>query len=118
MISDAHLEWLDLDGLPLMLRKTCSRIPVTPGNLFVSEAGAQTLVHLSPDDLKKVLVISALKPDDPIAGIFDLAFSTFEKRWRGKLDITTVVVSSAEQLVDAINAFDGYLMVFDGHGGH
>jgi hypothetical protein len=118
VVSDAHLEWLDLDGLPLMLRKTCSRIPVTPGNLFVSEAGAQTLVHLSPDDLKKVLVISALKPDDPIAGIFDIAFSTFEKRWRGKLDITTVVVRNAEQLVDAINAFDGYLMVFDGHGGH
>jgi CHAT domain len=118
VVSDAHLEWLDLDGLPLMLRKTCSRIPVTPGNLFVSEAGAQTLVHLSPDDLKKVLVISALRPDDPIAGLFDLAFSTFEKRWRGKLDITTVVVRNAEQLVDAINAFDGYLMVFDGHGGH
>jgi hypothetical protein len=118
VVSDAHLEWLDLDGLPLMLRKTCSRIPVTPGNLFVSEAGAQTLVHLSPDDLKRILVISALKPDDPIVGIFDLAFSTFEKRWKGKLDITTVGVRNADQLVEAINAFDGYLMVFDGHGGH
>lgn len=118
VVSDAHLEWLDLDGLPLMLRKTCTRIPVSPGNQFVSEAGAQKLVHLSPGDLRKILVISALKPDDPIAGIFDLAFSTFEKRWKGKLEITTVAVSSEDEFVNAINAFDGYMMIFDGHGGH
>ena len=118
VISDAHVEWIDLDGLPLMLRKTCTRIPVTPGNLFVSKAGAQNLVHLSPDDLKKILVISALKPDDPIAGIFELAFSTFEKRWKGKLEIKTVAVSREDEFADAINAFDGYIMVFDGHGGH
>ncbi len=100
VISDAHVEWIDLDGLPLMLRKTCTRIPVTPGNLFVSKAGAQNLVHLSPDDLKKILVISALKPDDPIAGIFELAFSTFEKRWKGKLEIKTVAVSREDECLN------------------
>uniref|UniRef100_UPI0037BFF089 CHAT domain-containing protein n=1 Tax=Devosia sp. TaxID=1871048 RepID=UPI0037BFF089 len=118
IVSDAHLEWLDLDGLPLMLRKTCSRLPVTPGNLFVSEAGALPLIHLTPGDLRKVLVVSALKPNDPIAGIFEQAFEVFGRRWQGKLDITKVTVASEKELVDAVNAFDGHILVFDGHGGH
>lgn len=118
VVSDAHLEWLDLDGLPLMLRKTCSRVPVTPGNLFVSKIGAQDTIQLSPTDLQKVLVISALKPDDPIAGIFDTAFEIFGKRWEGKLDITTNVVGSEKELVNAINTFDGHMLLFDGHGIH
>lgn len=37
IIADAHLEWLDIDGLPLVIRKNCSRIPTTPGNLFIDQ---------------------------------------------------------------------------------
>lgn len=118
IVSDAHVEWLDLDGLPLMLRKTCSRIPVTPGNLFVSVAGAQQIIHLTPSDLRKVLIINALRPDDPVSGTFKGIFEVFEERWKGKLDITTVSVANEEELVSAINAFDGCLLVFDGHGTH
>ena len=118
VVSDAHLEWLDIDGLPLMIENTCARVPVTPGNLFISQVGPQELIHLTPADLSKVLVLNALKPEDRIARLFDLAFDAFEDAWAGKLDIRTVEVASADAMVQAINAFDGQLVIFDGHGGH
>jgi hypothetical protein len=32
IVADAHLEWLDIDGLPLGIRKDVTRIPVTPAS--------------------------------------------------------------------------------------
>jgi hypothetical protein len=31
IVADAHLEWLDIDGLPLAIRKNVCRVPATPG---------------------------------------------------------------------------------------
>jgi hypothetical protein len=118
IVSDAHLEWLDVDGLPLALRKNCSRIPVTPGNLFVDHLASNKRLHLTPDDFKSVLVISALKRDDPINGIFETAFETFEPEWRKDLTVSYVTVASEADLVEALNDFDGPLVIFDGHGSH
>jgi hypothetical protein len=118
IVSDAHLEWLNVDGLPLMIQKTCSRIPVTPGNLFVEQVKGQNLIQLSPDELRKILILSALKPTDPISGLFEQALQVFGESWEGKLEITNVQVASEDDMVRAINSFDGYLLVFDGHGGH
>lgn len=118
IVSDAHLEWLDIDGLPLMIRKTCTRIPVTPGNLFVDQVGTLPIMHLTPGDLQKVLVISALKSSDPIAGIFEQAFKAFSDRWAGKLDLRIVEATSVDDFVNAVNTFDGNVLVFDGHGSH
>lgn len=118
IISDAHLEWLDLDGLPLIVRKDCSRIPVTPGNLFVNSLSAVPLIHLTPEAFSSVLVISALKRDDPIRGLFEIAFDTFEPQWRNRLTVRFVEVTSADELVTALNDFDGPMVVFDGHGSH
>ncbi|WP_441228396.1 CHAT domain-containing protein [Tardiphaga sp. 20_F10_N6_6] len=118
VVSDAHLEWIDLDGLPLFLRKDCTRIPVTPGNLFVDQLAARPIVHLTSESFKEILVISALSPDDPIRRLFRLAFETFEPRWRGKLSVKFVDVASESELVDAFNAYSGPMVIFDGHGSH
>src|SRR5882762_1222185 len=37
VISDAPLEWLRIDGLPLMIRHEMSRICTTPGNLMLQQ---------------------------------------------------------------------------------
>lgn len=118
IVSDAHLEWLDVDGLPLVIRKNCSRIPVTPGNLFVDHLASKRRLHLTPDAFKSVLVISALKRDDPITGIFETAFDTFEPLWRKNLTVTYENVASEADLVKALNDFDGPMVIFDGHGSH
>ncbi|WP_300530154.1 hypothetical protein [Maricaulis sp.] len=118
IIADAHLEWCELDGLPLALAKDTSRIPVTPGNLFVEQIGPKGPLHLTPSAFSEILIISALRRDDPIQPYFEHAFSIFGKLWRDKISIRQVEVSSEEELVEALNNYQGALVIFDGHGSH
>jgi hypothetical protein len=118
IISDAHLEWLDVDGLPLFIRKNCSRIPVTPGNLFVDHLANKRRVHLTPQDFSSVLVLNALKREDPIAGLLETAFEVFEPQWRKNLTVTYKTVTSEAELIDALNGFKGPMVIFNGHGSH
>lgn len=118
VIADAHLEWLDMDGIPLGLRYNVSRIPVTPGNLFIEILSSQPFTLLKPESFRNILVLSALPDTDRIAGIFKAAFDVFEEQWRDTLKIKFVAVTCEQELVDALNAFDGALVVFDGHGSH
>lgn len=118
IVADAHLEWLDIEGLPLGLRKNVSRIPVTPGNLFVEQTGASPPIRLVPEDFNKILLISALKRDDPINAMFESALEVSNPVWRDEISLQVVEVGSEDELVEALNAYDGPLLMFDGHGSH
>ncbi len=118
IVADAHVEWLDVDGLPLCLRKNVSRIPVTPGNLFIDQLAPLPLIRLIPESFRRILVISALKREDPIRPMFEIAFNAFGKHWHETLQVNFVEVSNADELVSALNEFDGPLVIFDGHGSH
>lgn len=118
VIADAHVEWLDVGGIPLGLRYNVSRIPVTPGNLFINTLSTPAPIHSTPEDFRDILVVSGLPEADIIAQQFKVAFEIFGKQWRDKLRIKFVRVASRQALIDAINAFEGMLMVFDGHGSH
>lgn len=118
ILSDAHIEWLDLDGLPLGLRKNTSRIPVTPGNLFVQQIGAAAPIKLTPDDFKNVLLISALKRGDPIKQMFEVALETSNPVWRDEIAVQAVEVAGENELIAALNAYGGPVLIFDGHGSH
>ena len=118
IVADAHLEWLDIDGLPLALRVNACRVPVTPGNLFINLVGPHEHIRLTPADLTNVLIITALKRDDPIRQMFEIAFDYFGNVWKDKMQIDFVDVASEEEFVAAINKFEGNIIVFDGHGAH
>lgn len=118
VIADAHIEWLDVRGIPLGLRYNVSRIPVTPGNLFIESVMAKEPLFVAPDAFRDVLVICGLEEADVIAKQFEMAFDHFGKLWHDKINLKFVRVKSRKEMVDAINAFRGMLMVFDGHGSH
>lgn len=118
IIADAHIEWLDVRGIPLGLRYNVSRIPVTPGNAFIATLSSPPPIHSTPEHFQDVLVVSGLPEADVFAQQFSIAFDTFGKQWRNKLHVKFVRVSSRRDLIDAINSFEGMLMVFDGHGSH
>lgn len=118
VIADAHIEWLDVRGIPLGLRYNVSRIPVTPGNLFIESLGIKEPLLVTPEAFSDVLVISGLEETDAIAKQFNVAFDHFGKLWHDKINLKFIRVKSREEMVDAINAFQGMLMVFDGHGSH
>ncbi|MCI3131944.1 CHAT domain-containing protein [Phenylobacterium aquaticum] len=120
IVSDAHLEWLDIEGLPLCVRRNLSRIPVTPGNMFIAQMTPPPIIRLTPEDFSKILIISALDPteDRDIRGMFDIAFTVFGEQWRGKLEVEFVDIGSEEELIAALNSFEGAMLIFDGHGSH
>lgn len=118
VIADAHLEWLAVKGLPLCIQKDVSRIPVTPGNLFVDQVSAKPYTHLSVSDFSEILVLSALKNEDPISKFFDIALDGFAPHFAEKVTVRTVRVKNKFDLIDTLNSFEGAMVVFDGHGGH
>ncbi|QSB44019.1 CHAT domain-containing protein [Tsuneonella flava] len=118
IIADAHIEWLDVRGIPLGLRYNVSRVPVTPGNLFIESVGMKEPLFVIPDAFGEILVISGLEEEDMIAKQFQVAFDHFGKLWHDKIKLKFVRVRTRKEMVDAINAFRGMLMVFDGHGSH
>ena len=118
IIADAHIEWMDCAGIPLGLRHNVSRIPVTPGNLFIGTLSSLPSMMVTPEDFRQILVVSGLDAEDDIAKPFRFAFDTFGRQWRDKLQLKFVRVRSKKDFVDATNAYQGMLMVFDGHGSH
>lgn len=118
IIADAHLEWLTVKGLPLCIQKEVTRIPVTPGNLFLDQVSAKPYTHLPVSAFSEILVLSALKNEDPISKFFDIALDGFAPHFAEKVTVRTVRIKNKSDLIEALNSFEGAMVVFDGHGGH
>lgn len=119
IVADAHLEWLNVDGLPLGIRKDVTRIPVTPGNSFLDYLSAAPPLQLTPRDFENVLVISAMGEDDePLRGLMPRVIEGFERGWDERINVNYVEVATEEEFIAALNNHDGALAIFDGHGGH
>ncbi|TAL04289.1 MAG: hypothetical protein EPO08_01770 [Rhodospirillaceae bacterium] len=118
IISDAPLEWLDIEGLPLSLAKNVARVNSTPGNLFIGSIVGQQILHLRPEAFQEILIIGALKRTDPIRRLFEVAFESYDPILRDKVRLINVEVKSRAEFVDALNSFSGVFAVFDGHGSH
>ncbi len=118
LVCDAHLEWFKLRKLPLCVQKDTTRIPVTPGNLFISQVSPRKHLHLRVSDFSEILVLSALQEQDPISRFFDDAISVFEPHFSESVTVRTVRVRNKKDLIDALNSFNGAMAIFDGHGSH
>ncbi|MES0826586.1 CHAT domain-containing protein [Ruegeria sp. SCP11] len=118
LITDAHLEWMNVRGLPLCVQKDITRIPVTPGNLFVDQVSPKKYWHLTTSDFEEVLILSALRDDDPISPFFQIALDEFEPHFKDRVRVRTERVRNEGDLVSALNSYKGPLLIFDGHGGH
>jgi hypothetical protein len=67
LISDLPLEWLTVDGVPLMFQAEVSRIPITPMNaLFGHYQSAGADITLSEEHLSNILILNCLSTDDPL----------------------------------------------------
>lgn len=118
LVADVPLEWVPVSGLPLMLRFDVSRIPVLPGNLLVHHCIRQP-IHLSARALLDVLVIRTFEQTDPLRLFLETAVKTLVESM--KLDavrVRFVDVRSVEELVEAVQKYEGAILIFDGHGGY
>lgn len=118
LIADAHLEWMNVRGLPLCVQKDITRVPVTPGNLFIEQVLPKKYLHLTTSDFEEILILSALRDDDPISNFFEIALANFEPRFNKKIRVQTERIRNENDLVAALDSYNGSLVIFDGHGGH
>lgn len=116
IISDAPIEWLPIGNLPLALRYDCSRISATPGNLLMTELLHRPTLVVPPRALQKILVISSFTPDDPLRLAMKESLERIRERWEKKADIIFKSVATVDEFASALNAFDGMILIFDGHG--
>lgn len=116
IVSDASLEWLPIGNLPLSLRYLCSRINVTSGNLLMDLLAPSPRVTFSPKELQKILLLSAFTDDDPLKTILRRALDVMKDRWEGKVELINATAQTREEFIEALNSFDGHILIFDGHG--
>lgn len=116
IVADAPLEWLPVDGLPLSLRFQTARVDVTPGDLALGELANPSQMVMPPEAFQEVLVVTSFASDDPIRE--DLIQAIGALLPPGTVRVRISEARSADELVAALNAFEGPLAVFDGHGAH
>ena len=114
-ICDFPIEWLPIDGVPAMFRYEMSRIPATPGNVTAQVALAHPRTTVPKKALDHILVIRSFADNDPIRGHLELAISRFDL---GGMKVEIVDVSTRSELVNATNAYQGSMLIFDCHGDH
>ncbi|MBP0598868.1 CHAT domain-containing protein [Herbaspirillum sp. LeCh32-8] len=113
--SDVPLEWMTIDGVPLMISHEVSRIPMTPGNMLMQFSAIGPTVVIPRSSLLKVLVIRSFKKDDPIRTFLEQSVLHYKL---DKMSVTFVDVNTKQDAIEALNQFDGYVVVFDCHGTH
>lgn len=116
LVCDAPLELLPVGNLPLALRFDVSRINATPGNLMMGELVYRGSVTLEPAELCKVLIINGFSDDDPLRNLVAGAVARLRPDWEGRVEVQLVRVKTRNQLIDALNASDATILIFDGHG--
>jgi hypothetical protein len=118
-ICDFPIEWLSIDGTPLMFSHEISRIPSTPGNVTVATLLAGQRVAFPLSLCMKILIVRSFKSDDPIRGHLAVAIDGFSQMaGLSNLNISWVDAKSQSELVEALNSFDGLTVIFDCHGNH
>lgn len=117
LITDAPLELVPVNSLPLGIRFVTSRLPVTPGNLLAMTSLNSRPILIEPAAIMKVLVVSAFKANDPLKGLLPRVVREFIKDLPN-LQVDWVEVDGVESFQQALNHFDGAILVFDGHGSY
>ncbi len=115
LIGDVPLELLPIDGLPLSLRCSVSRLPTLPGNLLMRHSLMRVPLYLKPSDFHDVLIVRSFKPGDPLRELLQVSIDVVLKKG-SKIRVRTIDVSNEEEFMAAFNSFEGPLAIFDGHG--
>ncbi|HEX7861122.1 MAG TPA: CHAT domain-containing protein [Verrucomicrobiae bacterium] len=116
LVGNVPLEWLEIRGIPMMIRYETSRIPSTPGNVMFDQCVVSREVAFPASALDETLVIRAYEATDPVRHVLEVALRTVRISQQSKCRFRIQDVSSIEEFIEVVNSFKGALMVFDGHG--
>jgi hypothetical protein len=113
IISDLPIEWLPIDGVPLMFRQTLSRVPITPGNVLLNHySDARNNVHMGKPELRKILVLNCMSSDDPLFRDPKLLLGNSE------LQLQYAEVKTVDEYRAALEKHEPYILIHWGHGSY
>lgn len=115
IVADFPVEWIRIEGIPVMFRHETSRVPMTPGNLMLTNCLETETIRVPSSALHDVLVIRSFRDDDPVRVTLEYAVGRFPIK---RLRTTFVDVQSRDEMVECLNEFQGLIVIFDCHGGH
>lgn len=118
IIADTPIEWLRINGLPLLLRNTTSRIPVTPGNLAIQQIFPHETINLQLQDFDEILIIRSFEQSDPIRHDLQKAVTATKTSSGAALPVRFADVQDRQEFIDALNEYDSAMVVLDCHGCH
>ena len=114
-ISDAPVEWIKYQNVPISLIKSTSRLPIVPGNILVESAKKNFKIEIKKDDVS-FLIINSLNKDDEL-------YKNGEKL--GKLlksyfpshPVRYYEVTNKADFIQIINKTEATFFIYYGHGG-
>lgn len=116
LVTDLPLELMPSNGIPLGLRFDVSRVAPVPGNLFWQVCN-QPAIRIPQAQFHDVLIVRSFAATDPIRHVLETALTAFSaERQFIRVRYRFVDVKTPKEFVDAVNAFKGAVMIFDGHG--
>lgn len=113
IVCDYPIEWLYIDGLPLMISKNTSRLYPVPGNVFLQQGLQSNHLMLSVNELFKVTIIRSFEDNDDLKYVLNSAVSAFNY---SNVTINIVDVSSEGELRKALDECENRIVIFDCHG--
>ncbi|MFS7492185.1 hypothetical protein AB6905_14540 [Carnobacterium maltaromaticum] len=114
-VTDAPVEWIEENGVPLGITKSISRLPVVPGNILATHSYTQK-VDISYENLK-VLIINALNPDDSLYSFgkdLEKIYETQLGEFKEKLFYKEP--KNKSEFIECIEEIQPMIFVFYGHG--
>ncbi len=118
-ICDFPIEWISLNGFPLMFTHEISRVCSTPGNLFAQMVLSGQRMLIPYKAFKNILILRSFKDNDPVREHLKFSVDQFDRTDCYKnLDINFIDVNSVNELVETLNSFTGLIAIFDCHGSH
>ena len=118
-VCDFPIEWISINGIPIMFTHEISRVSATPGNLTAQIGLAGAVLHIRQEALFDILIIRSFGASDPIRKHIEDALQFLKPvEYCKDLNIRVVDVSNQEELIEAINSFSGVITIFDCHGNH
>jgi hypothetical protein len=118
LVSDLPLELLPTRGVPLGLRFDTSRLSSVPGNQLIQNC-ISAPIRLPLSAFREILVIRSFKLSDSLREIFKTAVESVcnsESHEPLRIKYRFVDIESSDEFVDALNHYNGAILVFDGHG--
>jgi hypothetical protein len=69
-----------------------------------------------PEALRKILIVSSFTEKDQLRYVLKTSLKALKDTREHEAEIIFKTAQTTQEFVDVLNAFDGYIMIFDGHG--